>query len=360
MFRSLLHQQALADPEIPEPPTEGFSLRRRNMMLAGCACCFLPGVPASAQTPSSPLPPKALAHLEVARRLAADDLQAYWSLSRVILPDPSARQMSLRQLIEQPIPPAGKAFDNLVFAGGKWTSCWALLTSQGILLIDALNNDNEVEQALEKGFRKLSLNPADIKTVIITHGHGDHYGGIGHLRNRYKVEVALSELDWSMMESKLEFDSPEWGRPPIRDRVLRPGETLTLGDTAVQMVPSPGHTLGTLSLLFDVKAGRDTHRALLWGGTSFNFGRQPNRMERIQAYVEATELAKKLVREQNVEVFLSNHSSFDGTIERLASLSARVPTGAPHPFVVGKDYVLRALTVMQECALATQEVWRVA
>lgn len=348
MFRSLLSSRS-------RPTGDATGLSRRRLLLAGCACCALEALPVRAQTP---LPAKALAHLDAARRAAGSDLASYWALSYVIAPDPTVRQTPVDELMKLPAPPAGRAFDNLCFVGNKWVSSWAIPTSDGILLIDAMDNDAEAEQIIDAGLRQLGLNPADLRIVVITHGHGDHYGGIGYLQRRYGVKAAMSEADWTLLETQLEFDRPDWGRPPQRQRTLRAGERITLGDTVVEVIDTPGHTLGTVSLLFDVRDGKTTHRALLWGGTAFNFGRAPNRLQRLDAYIEATDRVRALVRERNVEVFISNHASYDGAVDKLAAMAAKPDRGgAPHPFVLGQEKVVRALTVMNECARATREVW---
>lgn len=253
-----------------------------------------------------------------------------------------------------PPPPPGKAFDNLYFVGGKWVSAWAVTTSAGIILIDAMNNTEDVKDVIEPGMRKLGLDPAQIKMVVITHGHGDHYGGANYLAERYHPKIIASSADWDMMESgKLEFDIPGWGRPPKRDTAVEDGSKLTLGDTTLDVVLTPGHTMGTVSLAFDVYDQDRKHRALLWGGTSFNFGKQPNRMERLQAYIDATGRVRDLAARQNIDVFISNHAGFDLADVKLAKMQ----TGGPNPFVLGVDSTRRALSVMQECALATQVVW---
>ena len=57
-----------------------------------------------------------------------------------------------------------KVFDNLYFVGQTEFSAWAITTSQGIILLDAIY-DYSVEAEVDEGLRKLGLNPADIKYV---------------------------------------------------------------------------------------------------------------------------------------------------------------------------------------------------
>jgi len=155
------------------------------------------------------------------------------------------------------------------------------------------------------------------------------------------------------METGLEFDRPDWGRPPRRDVSVRDGDTVRLGDTTLEVMITPGHTMGTVTLLFDVRQGGRTHRAMLWGGTAFNFGRRPDRIRRLQAYIDATARARDVAARQNVEVFLSNHNGYDEAVEKLA----RMRPGAANPFVIGREATQRALTVMHECARATMAAW---
>lgn len=326
------------------------SSSRRGFLAAGCACCAafaLKLSPAAAESAG------VQRHLAAARAAAGDDLKQYLKLAEVAQPIAGKKSPSIKALMALPAPPPGKAFDNLYFVGGKWVSAWAITTSDGIILIDAMNNAHDAEHVIDAGMRKLGLDPAQIKMVVITHGHGDHYGGADYFVEKYHPQIIASRADWDMMEGKLEFDIPDWDKPPKRDKAVDDGAKLTLGDTTVDVVMTPGHTMGTISLAFDVKDGDKTHRALLWGGTSFNFGKQPNKMERLQAYLDATARVRDMAGNENIEVFISNHTGFDLADAKLAQKQA----GGPNPFVLGADSTRRALTVMRECALATQVAW---
>ena len=211
-----------------------------------------------------------------------------------------------------------QVFDNLYFVGGDWVSAWLVKTSEGLILIDALNNAEEAAALIEGGMVKLGLDPRQIKYIVVTHGHGDHYGGARYLVDKYRPRVIASEADWNMMHGQLEFDSAAWDRPPARDMAVRDGDKVTLGDTTLTFQVTTGHTLGTLSPTFDVRAGGRTYHALLWGGTSFNFGKD---FSRLRSYSANTQRMRALTARMPIDVFLSNHCRmgwFDREDETLA------------------------------------------
>jgi metallo-beta-lactamase class B len=330
---------------------EAVSPTRRQLLAAACGCCAASGVALSPAAAQSPLVQQ---HLAAARAAAGEDLKVLLRLGEEASPTPGLRLPTPDESRAIPTPPPGRAFDNLYFLGNHWVSAWALTTSEGIILIDGMDNDAMVERDVEGGLRRLGLDPAQVKLLIVTHGHADHYGGANHFVRRYGTRVVASETDWQMMESgRLEFDRPELGRPPRRDISVQDGGQVRLGGTVVDILSTPGHTRGTISLLFDVEQAGRRHRAMLWGGTSFNFGRQPDRIPRLQSYIDGTARARDVAGRQGIDVFLSNHAHFDEAITKLA----RMRDGGPNGFVQGVDVTQRALTVMHECARATMAAW---
>lgn len=311
---------------------------------------------ASAPPPAAQRPSEAsiAAHVAAATRAAGSDLGEVLTLCK---PVPTARPVQdeaadrgLRALIARPAPPPGRAFDNLYFVGGDWASAWAVDTPEGIILIDALNNQVEAAALIEGGMRKLGLDPARIRYIVVSHGHGDHYGGAPYLAQKYGARVVMSDIDWTMMETRLEFATPIWGAPPKRDISVKDGDKLTLGGTSLTLYVTPGHTWGTLSPVFDVSWQGQKHRVLLWGGTGFNFGADIPRME---AYGRSTQRMAQVVRSEHIDVMLSNHSRVDGSQGKLARL--RDAGNGPNPFVIGEPTVERTLTVMNECSLAQRD-----
>ena len=247
-----------------------------------------------------------------------------------------------------------QVFDNLYFVGADWVSAWVLRTTEGLILIDALNNAEEAKALIEDGLVKLGLDPKQIRYIVITHGHGDHYGGATYLARKYGARLVASDADWTMMHTHLEFQSAVWGPVPDRDLAVDDGDRLKLGDTVLTLYVTPGHTPGTLSPVFDVRSGSRTFHALLWGGTSFNFGKDVGRLD---SYVRQTERMGRLAAELPIDVMISNHSSFDDSIAKMKALRAAGGAGA-NPFVTGSAVVDRALHVMGECARAQWDRFR--
>jgi metallo-beta-lactamase class B len=314
--------------------------------LALAACAQNP--PASSESVA--------AYVAEAEKLAGKDLQALLVLCK---PAPAVRPP--QELIDKMIaaniaraaPQPGKAFDNLYFVGGAWASAWALTSSKGIILIDALNNEKEAEALIDGGMRKLGLDPSDIRYIVVTHAHGDHYGGADYLSFRYRSGVVVSEIDWQQLEGKLEFNSPHWGPVPefnkSRDLRVKDGDKVALGEAALTTYVTPGHTLGTLTPVFEVKDRGRTHKALLWGGTAFNFGKN---VPRLQSYIDATERMAKLAKDEGIDVMLSNHAGYDGTMAKLDAMKKGAPS---NPFVIGNEAVVRGLQVMGACAKAQRD-----
>jgi metallo-beta-lactamase class B len=160
-----------------------------------------------------------------------------------------------------------QVFDNLYFVGNLVDSSWALQTKEGLIVFDPMF-DYEVEPSLIAGLEKLGLDPADIRYVVLAHGHADHFGGAALLQERYGAQVIMSNTEWHYL-----YDTQSGGSAPLpeRDITVPDGDTLILGDTTVRFVNTPSHTPGTISSVFSVRDGDQSYKAALWGGTAMNF-----------------------------------------------------------------------------------------
>jgi metallo-beta-lactamase class B len=290
-------------------------------------------------------------HVAAAKAAAGEDYKALFD--RLCTPPPAPRpQPAAPTRAAAPRPPVPdraewhaepvKVFDNLYFVGTREHSAWAVVTSAGIIVIDPLYA-YAVEDEVVGGLKKVGLNPADIKYVLVSHGHGDHSGGAGYLQDRFNAHVILAAPDWDLLERNTRDTTK-----PKRDMIATDGQQLTLGDTTLTLHLTPGHTPGTISTLIPVRDGSTRHLAAIWGGTAFNF--QQTR-QNFEMYIASAAKFASIAAKAGVDVILSNHTAFDGSTTKLPALAARRP-GAPHPYVVGADSIRRYLLVASECAKA--------
>ena len=262
--------------------------------------------------------------------------------------DPGVAQRAANAGKPRPIPardtwyaePA-QVFDNVYWLGTKFHSAWAIKTSAGIILIDTMFN-YAVEDEIVGGLKKLGLNPADIKYVIISHAHGDHDQGSKLLQDRYGARVIMGAPDWDATMKATNMA----GGVPKRDMDAGDGQKLTLGDTTITILQTPGHTLGTLSYLIPIKDKGKTLTAAYSGGMGFNFPRSP---ERFDTYIASAEKMRLAAKAAGASIVFSNHSMYDHAWTR--SRVARKP-GEDSPFVIGAEAVDRYFTVLRECAVA--------
>lgn len=239
-----------------------------------------------------------------------------------------------------------RMFDNLYWVGTKIHSAWALQTSDGIILIDTLYN-YAVEPEIVDGLKRLGLNPASIKYVIITHAHGDHDEGAKLLQDRYGAHVVMGAPDWDLIEKNVNIP----GGVPKRDIVAQDGQKITLGDGGVTLISTPGHTLGTLSLIFTVKDHGRPVTIAYSGGTAFNFQKDTARYD---TYIASQKKMADAAKAAGATVIMSNHSEFDDAWDRGRLVRLR-RASEPHPYELGGEAVQRYFTMTGECAMAMRE-----
>ncbi|MEO7193160.1 MAG: MBL fold metallo-hydrolase [Vicinamibacterales bacterium] len=245
--------------------------------------------------------------------------------------------------------PPFKVFDNLYWLGTRAHSSWALQTSAGIIIIDT-NFAWATEPEIIGGLTKLGLKPADIKFVIISHAHGDHDQGAAELQKRFGAKVVMGAADW---DATLQRPATAAGGVPTKDISVGPeGYKLTLGDTTIDVVSTPGHTPGTLSYVFPVRHEGKLLMAAYSGGTLT--GAFSAAGARWDEYVASQRKIARAAADAGATVILSNHSEYDDAYTKARLIAAPRQAGEDHPFIVGADAVGRYFAVMAECALASK------
>ncbi len=220
-------------------------------------------------------------------------------------------------------------FDNLYHVGPGYVDAWLIPTSAGIIMIDTAE-EPFVDHVIDN-IRTLGFDLKDIKYILISHGHLDHFGGAARIQEASGARVGATEEDWQMIEQVGRAPGRGGGpspRVPKRDMVIKEGDNLTLGATTLKFHHHPGHTPGVLSAEFTVYDNGAPHKAFWQGGGGSRGG--------LAGAQQAMETAKRLRELQGVEVFVMIHSWLPypngGVFERAQLLAKRKP-GDPNPFV---------------------------
>lgn len=119
------------------------------------------------------------------------------------------------------------------------------VTRQAIVIDPGDGGDLTTIQAL------LAKHGLTVQAIVITHAHIDHIGGAAKLKALTGAPVYMNENDQPLYDH-LDTQAGWLGMaPPERtaiDTPARDGDTLTLGETAIHILHTPGHTQGSLCL----------------------------------------------------------------------------------------------------------------
>jgi|SRR5581483_8951469 len=218
-----------------------------------------------------------------------------------------------------------KAFDNVYYVGVCWVSSWAIRTSDGVVLIDTLHEPH-VDQLIAN-LRKVGVDLADIKYVLMTHGHFDHVGGAAKLKPLLpNAKFVMTKIGWSeaIAGAKQSEGTPHPWSMIDQDVVVRDGDVIRLGDNTFGVLETPGHTQGTASYTYDVKDGTKAYRAITVGGLGLN---AIENSKQVEGYIASLDKIKKLVEQpvNPVMVHLTTHPFSNGLTELREKVISRAP-----------------------------------
>ena len=181
---------------------------------------------------------------------------------------------------------------NVYFAGTYQASCHIIDTGEGLILIDP-GYENTLYLVVASIY-KLGFRPEEIKYIINTHWHWDHT----------EATAALAELSGAktLLGREDEENAKRYFTPDI---LLKDGDTLTLGNTTISFMETPGHTKGTISLFFDTTEGGRTYRVGMFGGAGSNTLRKGT--FEFEGCREAYYASLERLQKEKVDVFIGNH-----------------------------------------------------
>ncbi len=156
------------------------------------------------------------------------------------------------------LPKAGpervEAAPGIVGVMAKGSYAWVVKTQSGAVLVDAgMDPDGG---AVIPELERMKLAPKDVKAVLLTHAHGDHWGGT---RVFPDAKLYLGEADVPVLRGEVALHAP-MGRmfkkfspamtPPSNVEPVKDGQVLELDGAKFQAIATPGHTPGSTMYLY--------------------------------------------------------------------------------------------------------------
>ena len=157
---------------------------------------------------------------------------------------------------------------------------YLLSGGEELALVDAGAGPGEAR--ILENVRSLGYDPERIEHILLTHAHADHAGGAASLSEKVGAQVYLSELEREALENADEealglsiarrngFYPDDYRLNPCKvDVPLGGDEKLRCGDLELAVMPTPGHSAGSVCFLVWV----EEELALFAGDTVFAGGR---------------------------------------------------------------------------------------
>src|SRR5882672_2298209 len=143
----------------------------------------------------------------------------------------------------QPIEPL-RIVGNVYYVGTRGLSSFLIVTPAGGLIIDS--GEAESVPFIGANVEKLGFRISDVRLLLTGHAHFDHVGGHADLQRLSGAQVVVMDADRDALTSGVDrsaLGGPGW-TPVHVDRVVKDGETVSLGGAALTAHLTPGHTQG--------------------------------------------------------------------------------------------------------------------
>ncbi|MFK4565851.1 MBL fold metallo-hydrolase [Enterococcus sp. UD-01] len=164
-------------------------------------------------------------------------------------------------------------------------NCYLIYNDDHLLIIDPGADAEKIAALIEK----TGTTPA---AILLTHTHYDHIGAVEELRHLYNIPVYVSPLEQEWLSDPTLNLSGLGRHDDIADIIVQPADVefelkdYELGGMRFTVVPTPGHSIGSLSFIFDdfVITGDALFRGSI-GRTDLHTGNLEQLLDSIQTYL---------------------------------------------------------------------------
>ncbi len=235
---------------------------------------------------------------------------------------------------DEPFPPHRIA-DNLYYVGSKGLATYLITTSKGHILI---NSSFERTVPIIRGnVEKLGFKFADIKILLASHAHSDHVEGHALIKELTGARVEVMEGDARVIATggRGQYLYKQIWRPCTVDRVLKDGDTVTLGEATLTARLTPGHTRGCTTWTMQAADGVKSWNVVIIGSPNVNPGYQLIGNREYPEIADDFTRTFRLLKSLPCDIFLGAHGNYYGMEGKFARLQQDSKT---NPFVDPEGY----------------------
>ena len=220
---------------------------------------------------------------------------------------------------------------NLYFAGIYSASTHIIDTGDGLIMIDP--GYLESLHIVIDNIYALGFKPTDIKYIVVSHAHFDHMDAVKPLVSMTGAKTFIGKNDLPLLRGDI-FHYPINSFEP--DVLLSDGDVITLGNTSVRCMSTPGHTDGTMSFFFDITEDGRTYPAGMFGGAGCNTLYKDFLDKYNLPYETRQKYLNSVLRlmDEKVDVFVGNHVWNNNTDKKIAALG----TSEKNPFIAPGEW----------------------
>jgi len=237
---------------------------------------------------------------------------------------------------DDPFPPHRIA-DHLYYVGSKGLASYLITTTNGHILINS--SFERTVPIIRTNIEALGFKFTGIKILLTSHAHSDHASGHALIKKLTGARVEVMEGDAQVIANGgkgqyLYTEDDAW-KPCVVDRVLKDGDTVTLGEAQLTARLTPGHTRGCTTWLMKAADGGKSFHVVIVGSPNVNPGYV---LVTNRDYPEiADDYGKtfRLLKSFPCDIFLGAHGSYYGMEAKYARLQKNPKT---NPFIDREGY----------------------
>ena len=238
---------------------------------------------------------------------------------------------------------------NIYYVGTRGLSSFLIVTPAGGIVIDS--GEPESVPFIRANIERLGFRLPDVKILLAGHAHFDHVGGHAELQRLTGAQVIVMDADRDALASGVDrsaLGGPGW--PPVRvDRVVKDGDTVTLGGVTLTAHLTPGHTQGCTTWTTDTTENGKRLQVAFVCSVTINEGVHLVGNTRVPSIADHYARTFRILRDLKPDVFVAEHGGVFGLEEKAQRAGA---DGAANPFVDREGY--RQFVERSERAYLTQ------